>query len=81
MDRLFCFIHFLIQLKKYIPFTVIANTGYIPYVGQYIFVAYLTPDRFYLPLSHHYVAPPPATVLYICESSSFFLYSLVYYNF
>lgn len=60
---------------------LLQNISYIPYVMQYILVAYCVLNSLYFPLTHLYSAPPPTTgnhwfVLYICHSASFLLYSL-----
>ena len=75
------------MFKGYTPFIVIKQYWlYIPHVAQYILVADFIRNTLYLLLPSLYVFPPPAPhlptgdhkfVLYICDSGSFLLSSLV----
>ena len=77
-------LNIFIQFSKVtLHLQLLQNIVYIPCVVQYILVAYFTPNSFYLSLLHPNIAPPLLPtgnhqfVLYICESASFLLYSLI----
>ena len=70
------------SFKGFIPFIVFIKYWlYSPCCTLYLLV-YFGPNSLYVLVLYPYIAPPPATgnhwfVLYICESPSFLLYSLV----
>ena len=78
---------FYIIFEGYSPFTVVKVITkywlYSPHSTVHPWV-YLTPNSLYLPLPNPCIAPPPPSplvttslILYICESASFLLDSLV----
>ena len=73
----------LYNFKGYFPFTVITKYWLFSPCCTIHPLAYLTPSSLCLPLPNPWVAPPLIPtgnhyfVLYICESASFLLYSLV----
>ena len=80
---IFLLLIFYTVFKGYIPFTVITKYWLYSPCCTIHPRAYLIPNSLYLPLLHSCVAPPLLLIgnhqfiLYICESASFLLYSLV----
>ena len=73
--------------KGYTPFILILKCWYIPWVVQYIIIAYFPHNCLYILIPYSCIAPSPfllfvtASLFSISESVSFLLYSLLCYIF